>query len=319
MGSRRGSEALTQKTVEPSAPAVQTNSAQVSQERTGGRDNRTAVNSTLSQVYGWDQEQTAKKLLRPVGTGSFLDLDEENALVGLDAVPAGALTMLIPLPLIGRARAQDAVRYMRVNFVPFGSFTDPFEAPQGLGGGALLNAGSPSAESEPSSLSQSMSTGIGSFAWHREAAKSSEQSSWKRKLGLSGGRGGGQSATQNASVQGANGQSVPSGTQEAPQSPPLGKPEAFRITAIVHDAPWTWSSCSSELDPRLPESGTFPVVLGYCNGSKGLEIVPEGWGALRLAGVPIPTNPDGSPIQGIHPLDGVTDLIVAACTAVMDV
>ncbi|SPO29159.1 uncharacterized protein UTRI_06108 [Ustilago trichophora] len=320
MGSRRGSEALTQKTIEPSAPAVQANSTRASQERTGGTDNRSAVNSTLSQVYGWDEEQAAKKLLRPVATGSFVDLDEENALLGLDAVPAGALTMLIPLPLIGRARAQDAVRYMRVNFVPFGSFTDPFEAPQGVGGGALLNAGSPGAESEPSSLSQSMSTGSGSFASHREAAKSSEQSSWKRKLGLSGGRGGGgQGATQNASVQGANGQSVQLGTQEAPQSPPLGKPEAFRITAIVHDAPWTSTSRSSELDARLPESGTFPVVLGYCNGSKGLEMVPEGWGALRLAGVATPTNADGSAIQGIHPLHGVTDLIIAACTAVMDV
>jgi hypothetical protein len=69
----------------------------------------------------------------------------------------------------------------------------------------------------------------------------------------------------------------------------------------------------------LPEPGTFPVVLGYCNGSKTLEMVPEGWGALSLAGVPVPTKPDGSPLEGVHPLHGVTDLIISACTAVMDV
>ena len=323
MGSRRGSEALTQKTVEPSGPT--STAGQVSQERTAATDNRSAVHSTLSQVYGWDEEQATSKQLRPVADtsngrahSSFQDLDEQNALLGLEAVPSGALTMLIPLPLIGRARAQDAVRYMRVNFVPFGSFADPFEASSGPSAGALLNAASPGSESD-AGLSQSISTGSGSFASHREAAKTSEQSSWKRKLGLSGGRGGNGAHVSAGQTSGANG-SGQSGASDLPQSlsPAASKPEAFRITAVVHDAPWT-TSASSELDPRLPEPGTFPVVLGYCNGSKGLEMVPEGWGALRLAGVPVPTKPDGSPLDGVHPLHGVTDLIIAACTAVMDV
>lgn len=348
MGSRRGSEALTQKTIEPpiaigerAAAAPTSNEVQGKsgaapspvyppQERLDGTENRSAVNSTLSKVYGWEEEEAAGKLLCPVagvrsGPADYpsQDSDEDNALLGLDAVPAGALTMLIPLPLIGRSRAQDAVRYMRVNFVPFGNVADPVEAPQSTSSppAALLNVSTPSNEIEPG-LSQSTSTGSGNFATTRDAgsaAKSSEQSSWKRKLGLASGlsRTGGNDASATASQNGSNSQQV--GGLEMPQSsPPSSKPEAFRITAIVHDAPRTLSS-SSQLDPRLPEPGTFPVVLGYCNGTKALDMVPEGWGALRLAGVPIPTKPDGSPLDGIHPLRGVTDLIIAACTAVMDV
>ncbi len=246
--------------------------------------------------------------------------------------------MLIPLPLIGRDAAQDAVRYMRVNFVPFGDFADSFESSQGPAGGAaaaLQNAGSPGAESE-SAIPQSLSTGSGSFASHREAAtasgtaaKSSEQSSWKRKLGLSSSHsrnGNVGNAGQLNGVHGVNASNMRfesgAATADMPHSPPAAsnEPAAFRITAVVHDAPWMSTARQPRnVDPRLPEAGTFPVVLGYCNGTKALEMVPEGWGALRLAGVPEPTKPDGSPLDGMHPLNGVTDVIIAACTAVMDV
>lgn len=343
MGSRRGSEALTQKTTEPASDRtfqdkivanddgfaskngvhLTPNQQIPKQECTGGMDNRSAVNSTLTELYRWNQEEATSKLLRPPfagttlsATGSaFQDLDEQNALLGLDAVPAGALTMLIPLPLIGRATAQDAVRYMRVNFVPFGSFADPFEASTSgaPASNALHNAGSPGAESD-SGLSHSISTGSGSFGTHRDAlassvtSKSNEHSGWKRKLGLRRDANTTAPSSNLAQAQQADAQ---------PQSP---APAAFRITAIVHDAPWASNASAVEgMDPRLPETGTFPVVLGYCNGSKGLEMVPEGWGALKLAGVPVPTKEEGSALDGVNPLHGVTDLIIAACTAVMDV
>ncbi len=334
MGSRRGSEALTQKAVEPSN-AVGDRSIPDKVATNGGApgtdaasDNRTGVHTTLSALYGWDREQAASKLLpsRAVGSGpgsvastqgsSYLDLDEQVALLGIDAVPAEALTMLIPLPLIGRSRAQDAVRYMRVNFVPFGSLSDSVDTQRSTAWSGLSGVGSPGSESE-AGLSHSTSNGSGSLASAREAGsgttKTSEQSNWKRKLGLSGRSGAGANGQNSAAI----GTSQLASTTESP--PPTSGPQAFRITAIVHDAPWTAPAACSPLDARLPEPGTFPVVLGYCNGSKTLEMVPEGWGALSLAGVPVPTKPDGSPLEGVHPLHGVTDLIISACTAVMDV
>lgn len=72
------------------------------------------------------------------------------------------------------------------------------------------------------------------------------------------------------------------------------------------------------MDARLPEPGTFPVVLGYCNHSQGLEMVPEGWDVLKLAGVSLLTKQDNTPLDSGHPLRGVTDVIIAACRAVMD-
>ncbi|KAJ1026263.1 hypothetical protein NDA16_002350 [Ustilago loliicola] len=290
IGSRRGSEALTQKTIEPAGDRTfqdksvvnddgfaSKNGAQLTpnqtpkQKRTGGTDNRTAVNSTLTELYGWNQGEATSKLLRPPFAGTalsasgsaFQDLDEQNALLGLDAVPAGALTMLIPLPLIGRAAAQDAVRYMRVNFVPFGSFAEPFEAPAGgaSAANALHNAGSPGTESD-SGLSHSISTGSGSFGTHREAlassfaSKANEQSGWKRKLGL---RRDPNTTTTASNLTQAQQRSDANGSDAQTQSP---APAAFRITAIVHDAPWA-SGSAGGMDPRLPESGTFPVVLGY--------------------------------------------------------
>ncbi|KAJ1573337.1 hypothetical protein NDA12_005860 [Ustilago hordei] len=323
MGSRRGSEALTQKTIEPAAgrnfqdKIAATDDGFASkltpkQAHTDRIDNRVAVNSTLTELYGWNGQEATSKLLCATfagtalsATGSALqDLDEQSVLLGLDAVPAEALTMLIPLPLIGRSTAQDAVRYMRVNFVPFGSFADPFEAGAGGSGATAPNTSSPVNESE-SGLSHSTSTGSSSFGSHRDGlstsftSKSTEHASnWKRKLGL-------------------RRDPITAQTQQRsdPTQPQSRTPAAFRITAIVHDAPWA----TRISDPRLPEPGTFPVVLGYCNGSKGLEMVPEGWGALKLAGVAEPTKADGTKLDEVHPLKGVTDLIVAACTAVMDV
>ncbi len=67
-GSRRGSEALTQKAVEPSgnAGAVQSNGNGAERLFTSGVDNRVAVNSALSRVYGWDEQEAASKTSRPV-------------------------------------------------------------------------------------------------------------------------------------------------------------------------------------------------------------------------------------------------------------
>ncbi|GAC97847.1 hypothetical protein PHSY_005435 [Pseudozyma hubeiensis SY62] len=314
MGSRRGSEALTQKAVDTPVQASE-------HKANTGSGNRQEVHSALSQMYGWDAQQAASKKFQRVAGGvnapaamSFEDLDEECALLGLDAVPAGALTMLIPLPLIGRNTVQDALRYMRVNFVPFKSFSDDFEtATAGAG-----PAASPNSEAE-ASLSHSMSTSSNQLTEQRPAAgavKSSEQSSWRRKLGLSSNRNG-----QNANGNSGQAPQAARPTSDAARAspPPRAAFEPFRITAVVHDAPWTSSSSASSLDPRLPEAGTFPVVLGYCNNSQGLEMVPEGWGALKLAGVPVPTKPDGSPLDGVHPLHGVTDMITSGCVAVMDV
>lgn len=333
MGSRRGSEALTQKAAEPAAHVAghgggmrSVRDEVAAQGGSSGSDNRLAVNSALSQVYGWDEQQAASKVLRRPSAGanapapmSFEDLDEESALLGLDAVPAGALTMLIPLPLIGRNQVQDAVRYMRINFCPFKSFADDFEtAPAGLG-----HAGSPNSEAAEPGLSQSVSTGS-NHSTERAPIKPSELSIWRRKLGLSshrsGGSGGGTVNTVQPS-QGGGGSGARSTLDAAQPSPPLvaNKFEPFRVTAIVHDVPWTSSRPPAQIDPRLPDPGTFPVVLGYCNTSQGLEMVPEGWGALKLAGVPVPTKPDGSPLDGVHPLHAVSDLITAACVAVMDV
>ena len=367
MGSRRGSEALTQKTIEPAgndgagvqrpaqayAQSAVARSAvdQAAEARVSGLESRQAVNSALSQVYGWDQQQAASKLLRPAANVTELarhwlqDLDEENALLGLEAVPGGALTMLIPLPLIGRSRAQDAVAYMRVNFVPFNSSAAAAaaaaaaaigkELASGVNNASMQFGGSPGVESASTTLSASVSSGSSPFSERSGAAKSSEQSSWKRKLGLSSSRsannaGAGAYQSQSAAAAAANSQAATEAGVAAHKSPQLGsnnnkikdkdknnKFEPFRVTAIVHDAPWT-SRSSTEVDPRLPEPSAFPVVLGYCNDSKGFEMVPEGWASLRLAG-PMPTKADGSPLDGRHPSHGVTDLIVAACVAVMDV
>ncbi|TKY88033.1 hypothetical protein EX895_003129 [Sporisorium graminicola] len=338
MGSRRGSEALTQRTAEPAnnvmdrqaqlnayGGTMRLNSDAAAQDCTDGFDNRSAVNSTLSQVYGWGDQQSAGRLLQPAASVatqtpmSLEDPDEENALLGLEAVPSGALTMLIPLPLIGRRGAGDTLAYMRVNFVPFGNSSGGSEAAPGAGQTGLQLGGSPDAESG-SALPQSTSSGSNQLVERSSAAKSSEQSSWKRKLGLSSNRtGGGVGQSMGAPIgQASQGsQADPEVSQKSPQLMSNGF-EPFRVTAIVLDAPWA-SRSTTGWDPRLPEPGTFPVVLGYCNDSKGLEMVPEGWGALRLAGVPLPTKPDGSPLDGMHPLHGVMDMIIAACTAVMDV
>ncbi len=79
MGSRRGSEALTQKAVEAGNGAADRSaqdktatsskgfeSSGISQQRSGGFENRAAVNSALSRVYGWGPEQASDKFLRPV-------------------------------------------------------------------------------------------------------------------------------------------------------------------------------------------------------------------------------------------------------------
>lgn len=314
MGSRRGSEALTQKAIDTPVQASKHKASNAS-------ENRQEVHSALSQMYGWDAHQAASKKFQRAAGGvsapaamSFEDLDEECALLGLDAVPAGALTMLIPLPLIGRDTVQDAVRYMRVNFVPFKSFTEDFEtATAGAG-----PAASPNSEAE-AALPHSMSTSSNQSTEQRLAAgavKSSEQSGWRRKLGLSSNRSG-QNANGNIGQASQAARPLSDAVRASP--PPRAAFEPFRITAVVHDAPWTSSSSASSLDPRLPEAGTFPVVLGYCNNSQGLEMVPEGWGALKLAGVPVPTKADGSPLDGVHPLHGVTDMITSGCVAVMDV
>ncbi len=54
------------------------------------------------------------------------------------------------------------------------------------------------------------------------------------------------------------------------------------------------------------------MMEGVGDGSRGL-------GGTEAGRVPIPTKEDGSPLDGVHPLNGVSDLIIAACTAVMDV
>ncbi|KAK0557227.1 hypothetical protein OC846_000678 [Tilletia horrida] len=100
----------------------------------------------------------------------------------------------------------------------------------------------------------------------------------------------------------------------------------------------------------LPEPGTFPVVLAYCDGSRArsLQLVPEGWEAIGLgAGAaalglpgfdaaaaeaqlasPKERGPDkvGGEEQPASKsalpsgaLGGVADLIMAACAAVMDI
>lgn len=325
MGSRRGSEALTQKAGEAPAQVYGHGTMTRSVVDGGGEiENRQAVNSTLSQVYGWDQQQVRSKSLQRATVGGsalmptfFEDTDETDALVGLDAVPAGALTMLIPLPLIGRDRVEDVARYMRVNFSPFKSLSDDFET----GAPGIGHAASAGHEAE-GGLVHSVSTGSSQLA-ERTGMKSSEHSSWKRKLGLSSHRSGGSGSSGgvSANTSTSNASTVSSGARSTVEaalaSPPVAMPkfEAFRITAIVHDAP---RASDASMDARLPEPGTFPVVLGYCNHSQGLEMVPEGWDVLKLAGVSLLTKQDNTPLDSGHPLRGVTDVIIAACRAVMD-
>ncbi|KDN45243.1 hypothetical protein K437DRAFT_124299 [Tilletiaria anomala UBC 951] len=101
--------------------------------------------------------------------------------------------------------------------------------------------------------------------------------------------------------------------------------DAFRINAQVLLPPGETSCKDGSLtDDGLPEPMSFPVVLAVCDSQRNLELFPEGWAALGLGGGPIEaeakpeelaTNPK---FESVHPMLGVTDLIIAGCAAIMD-
>ncbi|PWZ03543.1 hypothetical protein BCV70DRAFT_19105 [Testicularia cyperi] len=348
MGSRRGSEALTQKTVEPTYVADPTDQihdrllslragdlaslSRTEVERSSPANaSRAAITTTLAEIYGWDSGVVAGKTIprssaltpqpsfvTQTGTSArlFQDLDEEQALLGLDSVPPEAMTMLIPLPLLGRKRAAEAVRYMRVNFVPFRRTETASTSGMSIGSSTVS-----SSISETPKLERDESMGATSSSSQRDLVSSSAkagESNWKRKLGLS------SSSSRASHIPVTTTAALASGPQPvkmfelpSPVSPTASPLESFRVTAVVLDAPWT--PAGAKLDPRIPEAGAFPTVLGYCNGLKSLEMINEGWVALQLGGHIEPINEDGSPLDGPNPLQGVSDMIIAAATAVMDI
>lgn len=335
VGSRRGSEALTQKAVDSKNAQNETvrgraftlaglspNWDDDDDEEASVQDSRAAVNSTLAEIYGWDAEMVAEKTVpqhptpkemrragMPARDSLFQNMDEENALLGLDAVPADALTMLIPLPFLGRVRSEEAMRYIRVNFVPF---REVDETPS-------LNRVTPSSEAEDFStpttpMSQkdlaALAHSINNGSSSNIIDNSGKASEWKRKLGLA-------SSSSRQQQQPRAGGRARGNSAGASTPSPLGNNEAFRVTAIILGAPWAPPSVC--VDPRISEEGTFPVVLGYCNGNKSLDMVPEGWAALKLGGHTEPIKADGTPLDGPHPQHAVTDAIIAACAAVMGI
>ncbi|CAO1627846.1 unnamed protein product [Jaminaea pallidilutea] len=92
--------------------------------------------------------------------------------------------------------------------------------------------------------------------------------------------------------------------------------EAFRVTARVlpgrrsHNDVVDEEESSARLDALLPAVTAFPIVLAICFAGHSLEFVSEGWDALNLG--------DGPCEDDRNPMFRVADLIVAACTAVMD-
>ncbi|KAN0063731.1 hypothetical protein ACQY0O_003781 [Thecaphora frezii] len=319
-------------------------------------ESRAAINASLARIYGWtDNVLRTAEAPRPCSAEAasapaplsasesrpkHLDIkaselpsddarlrsrntdDDENALLGLDPVSADALTMLIPMPLIGRPRNMPASRYMRVTFTPFGDPTPTSEC------SSVANSSSSPADRELSNnlagarVVPAASTTGGSAARQQGqggSASHSQPSSWYRRLGFSSSsRHMGSSAPARGSKEAAGAagrRREPARSRTNSEATTLYCIESFRISGQILDAPDVDHS-KSRVDPRIPRAASFPVVLGFCDGRRGVELVQEGFQALGL--VPSP-DMRAIPVDGVYPpLAGVTDLIIAACAAIID-
>ncbi|PWN21267.1 hypothetical protein BCV69DRAFT_164799 [Microstroma glucosiphilum] len=253
-------------------------------------------------------------------------------LLGIENVPADALSMIIPLPLSSTSGRQQ--RYLRLNYVPFGH---EHRAEYRFNSDGSSKS-SPHLGSHPPCANGTMSFSPPSW-YHRLGAASightkpiSSEESYPYEGAGSAAKptylfGAGPAAAHDAQAKSA---AVPNRQQTGP--------EAFRVTAMVLAAPdeegeaelrppskllaaamrFSHSSGTAksgsgtgrtqgddqstlerdrqEEDKRavcwLPEPTPFPIVLVTCCGEY-VDFVSEGWEALGLGGGPIETSGDG--------------------------
>ncbi|PWN53307.1 hypothetical protein IE53DRAFT_366437 [Violaceomyces palustris] len=291
----------------------------ISSEETDSRN----VKSGRSDTPGWFEPDS-----HPRHQNSK---DDENALLGISAVPPDALTMLIPLPALGRLKDEEIHRYLRVAFVPFGERPTLSPPPH--------SSQEPQAQDKrPAKLSPSASqpgNASSPYGLAPMVPAPSSQSSWYRKLGLATSKA--SSSNGNASLAKGLNAAVEGVDQDAG---PLkydrcrlptrrtSVTEAFRVSALVVEVPERNKGADVCRSVGLPEAGTFPVVIAFCDGRKSIELVPEGWEALCLGDGPanVCDHLKNAGREGFNhlqpcscaPMAGVADLIIAACSAVMD-
>ena len=96
--------------------------------------------------------------------------------------------------------------------------------------------------------------------------------------------------------------------------------DAFRITGQIVLPGVSPPELDEPIDDGLPEPMSFPVVLAVCDTRRNLELFPDGWAAIGLPNGPveIPIVAEGESQPPFDPLLGVTDVILAACAAIMD-
>lgn len=242
-------------------------------------------------------------------------------LLGLDDVPAEAMTMIIALPMGNHLDFFLAARYLRVSFVPFQV-------------GALSSHGS---EEPPTGADEgpegSLAVPPSGSAWYRRLA-----SAWHATPSSQGTCSDDECSLPN--------RSPPPGMTGATTVEQLSRPtlttassekrDAFRIIAKVlanpqrseaaemDGVPSAYTSYTHSGTPSLPQPFSFPVILGVCDSMGRLDLIPEGWQSIGLSAGPAPAfttvsnSSQGNSSTVSHPMRGVADLIVAGCAACMD-
>ena len=383
MGSRRGSEVVTQATVteqqagngraraishshrevgvSPPRPRSRYAADVGTRDRFGHGDkadrgrltmeeSRQAVATSLARIYGWSDDVVAMRGPREEdgvmdgkrrAPGShFRNPAEMDSLLGMDKVAAEALTMLIPLPLLGRSRKAPATRrYLRVIFVPFDRPTPEREALYAASSTEASSLVWPTAQQVAGA--QELQVGSGGVGGPGGpggpgGGAPGASSAWYRKLGLNSiSRNGSSTTTTTKRPTTKEAGELALATSASKRSMGLERCkagadgrsgfQAFRVSGVVLEAPLKpgEEAEAAPVDARLPEPGTFPVVLGFCNGSHGIEMVSEGWTALGIVGEPeLELSGENERLgagrgRGPSPLAGVADVINAACAAIM--
>lgn len=310
--------------------------------------NSIIASSEISRAQILQQAERSRQIMQ-IPDPNELDL----SFLGLDGISNQALTMLLPLPLFACSNSEESYeqvipsRYLRISFIPFAASTP---SPQNGFSSSLFASTSsiaPTVNQDSATRSHSHSHQHHS---HSHNSSTPHGLGLMRKFALAA-RDFSSNSASNSSSSGSSGIANYQNTQsnninnsvETPQSinrngrekissyleydrcrlPTRRQSciEAFRITAMVLESPLLahegQNFSNLHFNPSLPDTTSFPLVLGICDCERGLELVPEGWEALNLANGPADINARSNH-QMQDPMAGIADLIMAASVAIMD-
>lgn len=271
-----------------------------------------------------------------------------SGLIGIDNVPADAVTMVIPLPVASASFSSvKTERYLRIAFVPFKAADLPPERQNHKhrhGHQHSLSSQQQQQSQSPPNLQDSTEQQRTGFEPGSPPPSSSLASptsiNWYRKLAHAwNSTTGGSSSGSSGATQSSPGSSPNALDNEDAMSTPRrishtqhdrcrlptrrrqSTVQPFRITAQVFAASEAYSHSPSSLDSSssssIPAPMSFPVVLGICDSSRNLDLVPEGWATIGLSQGPASSL--SSPASSNKPfMMGVADIILAASAACMD-